>query len=111
LYARACRAQGEAQDCSALAAEAVKLREVRAAVMGTCERAPQHLISASHPVPWRRSQALVAQLNSAAVDGGSLPALRSHLWLAGAEAERAAQTLRCARPVFDAHAFLGAVMR
>ena len=29
LYARACRAQGEAQDCSLLAAEATKLREVR----------------------------------------------------------------------------------
>ena len=38
LYARACRAQGEAQDCSLLAAEATKLREVRARC--TCERDP-----------------------------------------------------------------------
>ena len=36
LYARACRAQGEAQDCSLLAAEATKLREVRA--RSTCKR-------------------------------------------------------------------------
>ena len=32
LYARACRAQGEVQDCSALAVEAVRLREVRPAL-------------------------------------------------------------------------------
>jgi hypothetical protein len=34
------------------------------------------------------------------MDGGSLPALRSHLWLAGAEAERTAQSLRCDSPSF-----------
>ena len=36
LYARACRAQGEAQDCSLLAAEATKLREVRARCKCNC---------------------------------------------------------------------------
>ena len=38
----------------------------------------------------------MTQLESCAgIDGGSLPALRSHLWLAGADAERTAQSLRC----------------
>ena len=46
-----------------------------------------------------RVQALTAQLGAfAGVDSGSLPALRSHLWLAGADTERTAQSLRCAPP-------------
>ena len=45
----------------------------------------------------KRVQALVTQLGDfAGVDSGSLPALRSHLWLAGADTERTAQSLRCA---------------
>ncbi len=48
-----------------------------------------------------RAQALVTQLESFdGMDGGSLPALRSHLWLAGSEAERTAQSLRCDSPSF-----------
>ena len=93
LYARACRAQGEAQDCSLLAAEATKLREVRARCK--CNRCSCLMMLISGPV-----QALATQLGAfAGVDSGSLPALRSHLWLAGADTERTAQTLRCARAV------------
>ena len=48
-------------------------------------------------MPFRcRVQALTTQLGAfAGVDSGSLPALRSHLWLAGADTERTAQSLRC----------------
>lgn len=89
LYARACRAQGETQDCSLLAAEATKLREVRL----SCQRLALWALTVLYPSV---VQALTTQLSAfTGVDSGSLPALRSHLWLAGADTERTAQSLRC----------------
>ena len=65
LFGRACRADGDPEECRALAAEASSLREV-----------------------------LTTQMRSlAGATSGSLPALRDHLWLSPPEAERAAQTL------------------
>ena len=65
LYARACRAQGETQDCSLLAAEATKLREVRrgcpasslrCALTVLCRRSPRNsaLSLASTAARYRR---------------------------------------------------------
>ena len=65
LFGRACRADGDPEECRALAAEASSLREV-----------------------------LTTQMRSlAGATSGSLPALRDHLWLSPPDAERAAQTL------------------
>jgi MoxR-like ATPase len=65
LFGRACRADGDPEECRALAAEASSLRKV-----------------------------LTTQLQSlAGTTSGSLPALRDHLWLSPPDAERAAQTL------------------
>ena len=65
LFGRACRADGDAEECARLLSEAKNLRGV-----------------------------LTAQLNSLrGAQGGSLPALREHLWLSPADASRAAQTL------------------
>ena len=65
LFGRACRADGDPQECEALRAEAESLRGV-----------------------------LTSQIQSlAGTTSGSLPALRDHLWLSPPDAERAAQTL------------------
>ena len=65
LFGRACRADGDPEECRALAAEASSLRAV-----------------------------LTTQMRSlAGATSGSLPALRDHLWLSPPDAERAAQTL------------------
>lgn len=65
LFGRACRADGDTDECKQLLKEASSLRQV-----------------------------LTSQLNSLrGAQGGSLPALREHLWLSPADASRAAQTL------------------
>ena len=65
LFGRACRADGDADECARLLSEAAQLRVV-----------------------------LTSQLDSLrGVQDGSLPALRQHLWLSPTDAQRAAQTL------------------
>ena len=65
LFGRACRAYGDTDECKQLLKEASSLRQV-----------------------------LTSQLNSLrGAQGGSLPALREHLWLSPADSSRAAQTL------------------
>ena len=65
LFGRACRADGDAEECKQLLKEAKQLREV-----------------------------LTSQLSALrGTQGGSLPALREHLWLSPTDAARAAQTL------------------
>ena len=65
LFGRACRADGDAEECARLLDEARKLRGV-----------------------------LASQLESLrGTQGGSLPALTNHLWLSPADAARASQTL------------------
>ena len=65
LFGRACRADGDADECARLLSEAAQLRVV-----------------------------LTSQLDSLrGVQDGSLPALRQHLWLSPTDTQRAAQTL------------------
>jgi MoxR-like ATPase len=65
LFGRACRADGDAEECKQLLKEAKQLREVLTSQLGALR----------------------------GTQGGSLPALREHLWLSPTDAARAAQTL------------------